>query len=174
MAYSEATTALLGEGAEQADQLASLSGLGLNVIPFVVGIAAWEGLAPRHRCVAVKRKDLLDAIVVIWVNNGADIEVSCASKAIEADLSKHAWDIGSTLTDRVPVADPTSWEGLVGSLETSNGELGNCFETSVLGEDNCALGRVLVDKVHRASKGSGRKEQEAGELHVGWLVVDLR
>jgi hypothetical protein len=125
-----------------------LRSLGLDIIPLVVCVGTREGLAARDGGVAVEREDLLHALVVVRVDNGADIEVGCTSKAVEADLTQHAWDVVLALGDRVPVADPALGEGLVGGLIARDGEGRNAGEAEVLGEVDGAFGAILVDEVH--------------------------
>lgn len=164
LAGDETTATLcgcLGQRTEEADQLVGGGDLGLDVVPLVVGVGAREGLAARDGGVSVKREHLLDAVVVVWVDDSADIEVVHTSPAIEGDLAEHAWDISGILGDGVPVANPSGWEGLVGSLETLEGELGDRLESSVLSEDDGALSRVLVDEVHRSGQGGGSEEEKA-------------
>ena len=95
----------------------------------------------------MEREDHLDAVVVIWVDDGRDIEVGGASKAVETDLSEHAWNVGGAIRDGVPVANPAGWEGLVGGLGAGDDELGDALKASVWSEDDGALSAVLVDEV---------------------------
>lgn len=141
------TTTLSAGGAKEADKLAGVGAEGSDIVPLVVSVRARESLAARDGSVAVEREDLLDAIVVIWVDNRRDVEVGSASEAIETHLSEHAWSVRCTLGDGVPVANPAGREGLVGGGEAGDDELGNRFEASVLGEDDGSLGAVLVDEV---------------------------
>lgn len=92
-------------------------------------------------------EDLLDAHVVVGVDDGRDVKVCRACPAVEGDLAQHAGDVFGALGDRVPVADPAGGEGLVGGLETLDLELGDGFETGVLSEVDGAGGGVLVDEV---------------------------
>jgi len=173
----ETPTAVLADGAEKADQLITVGAEGGDIIPFVVGIRAWELLASGDRRVAIQREELLDAVGVIGIDNSRDIKVGGASEAIETNLTEHAWDLVGTVRDRVPITNPSCREGLVGGLETWNDQLGNRLETSILGEDNGALSAVLVDKVDGAGSGEscerGGCEERAEELHldVGWVVL---
>jgi len=143
----ETTAALVADGAEEADEVASVGAESSDVIPLVVGVAAGEGLAARDWGAAVEREDHLDAVVVIWVDDGRDIEVGGASKAVETDLSEHAWNVGGSIRDGVPVANPAGWEGLVGGLGAGDDELGDALKASVWSEDDGALSAVLVDEV---------------------------
>lgn len=174
----ETTTALVADGAEEADEVGSVGAESGNVIPLVVGVGAGECLAARYRGAAVEREDLLYAVGVIWVDDGRDIKVGGACEAIETDLAEHAWDVFGALGDGVPVANPAGWEGLVGGLRAGDDELGNALKTSVLGEDDGALSAVLVDEVDCASRGEGCKrggcEDGAEELHLVNDCVDDR
>ena len=143
----ETTAALVADGAEEADEVASVGAESSDVIPLVVGVAAGEGLAARDWGAAVEREDHLDAVVVIWVDDGRDIEVGGASKAVETDLSEHAWNVGGSIRDGVPVANPAGWEGLVGGLGAGDDELRDALKASVWSEDDGALSAVLVDEV---------------------------
>jgi len=143
----ETTAALVADGAEEADEVASVGAESSDVIPLVVGVGAGEGLAAGDWGAAVKREEHLDAVVVIWVDDGGDIKVGGASEAVEACLSEHTWDIGGSLRDGVPVANPAGWEGLVGGLGAGDDELGDALKASVWGEDDGALSAVLVDEV---------------------------
>lgn len=141
------TTTLSAGCAEKADKLVGVGAEGSNIIPLVVCVGARERLAARDGRVAVEREDLLDAICIIWVDDSRDIEVGSTSEAIETDLSEHAWDVGCSVRNGVPVANPADREGLVDGSETRDDELGDRFETSVLSEDDGSLDAVLVDEM---------------------------
>ncbi len=143
----ETTLALIADGAEEADKLGTISAEGCNVIPLVVSVGARESLASRDGSAAVQGEDLLDALVIIRVDNSRNVEVSGTSEAIETDLSKHARDVCLAVRNRVPVSNPSCREGLIGGLRAGDHELGNGFEAGVRREDDGALSAVLVDKV---------------------------
>jgi len=139
--------ALVADVAKEADKLTAVGAEGSNVIPFVVGVRAREGLAARDGNAAVQWEDHLHTLRVIWIDDSRDIEVRGTSEAIEADLSEHAWNSLLALRDGEPIACPAGREGLIGSGHTGDDELGDGLEASVLSEDDGTLGVVLVDKV---------------------------
>lgn len=162
--------ALVAEVAKEADELIAVSAERGNVVPLVVGVGAREGLAARHGVAGVHWEDHLHTLVVVGVDNGRDVKVGCAGEAVEANLTEHTGNIWLALRDGVPVASPAGREGLVGSGHAWDDELRNGLETEIRGEDDGALGVVLVDKVDRASRSEGCKrggcEDGAEELHV--------
>lgn len=95
----------------------------------------------------MEREDLLYAVDIIRVDNGRDIKVGGASEAVETDLTEHTWDVGLALGDGVPVTNPASWEGLIGSLRAGDDEVWDSLKASVGGKDDGTEGVVLVDEV---------------------------
>lgn len=99
---------------KKADEVGIRGAESSDVVPLVVGVCARESLTSRERSLEVLWSDHLDAIVVIWLDDGRDIEICVTIVALESDLAEHTWDILSALGDRVPVANPGVWEGSVG------------------------------------------------------------
>lgn len=143
----ETTLALIADGAEEADKVATIGAEGCNVVPLVISVGAREGLAARDGSAAVQWEDLLDALSIIGVDNSRDIEVSGTSEAIETNLSEHAGDVCLAVGNGVPVPNPTRREGLVGGLGAGNHELGNGFQAGVGREVDGTLSAVLIDEV---------------------------
>lgn len=96
----------------------------------------------------MQREDLLNTLMVIRVDDSRDIEVGRASEAIESNLTKHAWNIFGTFGDGVEVAGPPFGEVLVGGCVAGNGEPRDGLKAQVGGEDDGALGGVLVDEMN--------------------------
>jgi len=120
---NSSTTLALGgrEVTKKADELGLRGGLGLNVIPLVIGVVARESLATRDWGLGGSWVDLLDVAVVIWVDNGRYIKPgSSGTPAIERDFSEHTWSVLGTILDGVEVTDPSVWEGDVLGSKTLN------------------------------------------------------
>lgn len=156
------------------DDMGLLSDLGLDVVGKVVGVVAREFLAARHGGLGLGRPHLLDAVLVIGIDNGGDIEVGLSVLARELDLAKHARLVLLALFDGVEVANE-----LVGELD---GRLLRVVDLNgvegvlvVVGSEvDCAL-RIVespeCDLVGRADE-SGRAEKGkngSGEMHDGDL-----
>lgn len=103
---SDVASLLSWQVAEKADQVNVRSAESSDVIPLVVCVGAREGLATREWSLEVLWGDHLDTDVVVRLDDGRDVEVSVSVVSLEANLTKHTWDILSSLGDRVPVADP--------------------------------------------------------------------
>jgi len=112
-ASHETTSALVAEVSEEDYELVVRGGQGRDVVPFVIGVCAGEGLASGDRCITVLGEDHLNAYGVRWVDDGGDVEVGGVSEAVEAEFCQHAGDSRSSLRDREEVADPAVWHGLV-------------------------------------------------------------
>ncbi len=98
-ASNETAFARVAQISNEDDELGIGRGEGCNVVPLVVGVGAGEGLASGEGGVAVLGEDLLDAVSVIGVDDGRDIEVGSAAVAVEAELGQHAWHVSSPLRD---------------------------------------------------------------------------
>lgn len=148
-----------------------LSGdLGLDVIREVVGIVAREDDAARHGEVRVGRVHLLDAVLVVGVDDGRDVEVGLALPAGELDLAEHARLVVCTIGNSVEVADVLVRE-LDGSL------LSAADDDRVDGEGVLVGGEVdgTLDIIQspegdrvRAGNGSGagKGKDGSGEMHL--------
>ena len=171
----EASRALTKSG----DDVGLISDLGLDVVGKVVGVVAREFLATRHGGLGLGRPHLLDAVLVIGIDNGGDIEVGLSVVARELDLAKHARLVLLALLNGVEVANE-----LVGELDSRllrAVDLNGVEEVLVVvgSEVDCAL-RIVespeCDLVGRTGE-SGRAEKSkngSGEMHGDlFLVVEF-
>lgn len=92
------------------------SGLGLDVIGQVVGIGASEAHAAGHWALSVRGVHLVDASLVIRVDDGGDVKVSGASVAVEGELSEHTRSVGFAAVVRISVASPAIGQGDIDRL----------------------------------------------------------
>lgn len=145
---SNAAALLVGEVTEEADQVNIGGGESCNVIPLVVGVGAREGLASGEWGLKVLWGDDLDTVVVLWVYDGGDIKVGVTLVALEANLSKHAWDVLLSSGYRVPVADPLLRELDISSSVRLDSDSLNGRKRSLRSEDDGALSSILVDEVN--------------------------
>jgi len=114
----------------------------------------------------------LDALGVLVVDNGGDIEVGGSSVAAEANLTKHARGVLRTLIIGIEIAYPLVGEGLVGSLQGSESESFDALEARVGSEDNVLSNIGLVDELdevfggcHGCERG-GCEKNGVDELHL--------
>ncbi len=172
----EAAATLFAEVSDEADKLGVIGGEGGDVVPLVVGVCARESLASGDGRVAVFGEHHLHALVIIWVDDGRDVEVRCATEAVEAELGQHARHVWGTFGDGVDVTDPVLGEGLVGGVQALNDEIGDFFQACLGGDDDGSFSAVLVDEVnavdgccHGCERG-GCKKDVANELHFERLI----
>lgn len=134
-------------GPDQTLELGLRCGQRLDVVWLVVCVAAREGLTPAQRGLAVLRVQHLHSVVVIRVDDGADIEEVRAAETVPAHFTEHAGLVLLALRDGVPVAYPSVGEG--GYLGGSTGEVhGWDFRRALLRcEDDLAVCAVLRDHV---------------------------
>jgi hypothetical protein len=174
---SQTTFAILADIAQQADELLVGSGESLDVIPLVVGVAAWECLATRDRQVFVLWEQHLDAIGIVWVDNGRDIEKGHATPSIPADFAEHTRDIFCIFGDRVEVTDPSTVKLGNGSCMAFEDEVLRAGHVLLPSEDDGAGGAVLVDEMDRVGgchgcERGGCKKDSVDELHLVCFGVD--
>lgn len=174
----EATTTVVAEVSKQYDELVVGGREGRNVVPLVVRVGAGELLATGDGLIAILREDHLDTLVVIWVDNSGDIEISGITKAVEAELGQHARHVGSALRNGVGIADPVLGDGLVGDRVAFDDKVWDLLETGLCSEYDSSCGAVLVDEVKnvfcccQGCERGGCKENSAVKLHFeGWLSL---
>lgn len=167
----QAATTFIAEVAEKTDELVFLGGEGSDVVPFVVGVRAGEGLAARDGLRAVLGHEHLYPVVVVGVNNGGDVEVGVACETVEAELTEHAWLVLGAGGDRVEVSDPGVGEGCISSTHAWDDEGWDLFEGRLRGEVDGSFGVVLVDEVDCVGGSEGCKrggcEEGSSEMHFG-------
>ena len=131
-------------------------------------------MAARKGRVAVLGEDHLDAVGVVWVHDGGDVEVVRTCVTVPAHLAEHTGDVGTALVVRVPVADPGVGEGNVGSPVTFDGDAVDGGEAGLRCEDDVAGGAVLVDELDCVGCCEGEEgrdgEEGACELHFEAFV----
>lgn len=147
-----------------------VSDLGLDIIGEVVGVVAREVLAARHGLLGVGRPHLLDAVLVVGVNDGRDIEVSEAHPASEEKLTKHTGLVLGALSDGVEVALVVLGELNGGVLRRADGDGLDLRAARGRSEDNRASNVIKgleSDSSSVDSGGSGSKAEEgSSELHL--------
>jgi len=163
-------TPLIGDIPNQTDKFTVFRAKRSNIIPFVILIVTWECLAPTNRRSTVFREDLLDALIIIGIDNGRHVEV-VAVEAVPGYFSEHAGDVLGAGRDGVPVPNPGVGEGGGLGAEAGHGERGDVGVTSVGAEVDGAVGGVLVDEVDRVCGGygcerGGCEKEGGGELHL--------
>lgn len=94
-----------GARAKSGDDVVLLGGFGLDVVGEVVGIVAGEDFTARHGALGLSRVHLLDAVLIVGVDNGGDVEEGQAVLARELDLAEHASLVLLALGDGVEVTD---------------------------------------------------------------------
>lgn len=159
---------------EDGDALLSgaLSG---DVVWLVVLVGARDGQAAGSGLLGLRRVHHHDTVSGLGVDNGRDVKVVCAAKAIPAELGEETGDVGCSIIVGVGVADPTLREVLADLRVARDGETGNGGLALRGSEDNVASGTVLVDELSSSSscergERAGRKEESAGELHLEGCV----
>lgn len=166
--------------AEGADEVGLGGGLGLDVVGEVVGVVAQEVVAAGGGGLGGGRVHELDAVHVVGVDDGGDVEVGQVVPAVEGDLAEHAGGVLGAVRDGVPVADPGLGEvdgggALGGDLDRVDGG-----EAGVGDEVDGAVGVVEgLEGDGVGGDGDGRAEEgeKAGELHLEGCVlvfVDVR
>lgn len=138
-------------GTDQALKLVLCRRQRLDVVWQVVRVAAGEGLAPAQWGLARLGVQHLHSLVIVWVDDSADIEEVGSAEAVPANFTEHAGLVLLALGDGVPVADPAVGEG--GFLGCSTREvhgrnLGRAFLRC---EDDLAVCAVLRDHVDGAA-----------------------
>lgn len=165
--------------ADEADKLVLRRALGLDIIPVVVCVVAWECLAARRWGLRILWVDYLDVVDIVWLYDGRDVEVVQSAPSVEADLSEHAVAIGLvTVADGVPVANPSLWELCSDGLSTLEAELWELRRAFLWDELDGAANVVLadhVDGVGSSDTGGGECENSLEELHCGgcWVCESL-
>ncbi|KAH6611234.1 hypothetical protein Trco_001254 [Trichoderma cornu-damae] len=158
-----------GAGAQSADEVALLGGLGLDIIRQVVGVVAREVDTSRHGLVGLGREDLLDVVLVVGVDNGGDVEVGQSVPAAEGDLAEHARDVGSAVLDGIEVALPGVGEGDGGVLLAVDGDGFEVGLARVAGEVDGALNIVQSPEGDAGgagqSRGSNQGSNRSSETH---------
>lgn len=104
--------------------------------------------------------DDLDTIVIIWLDDGRDVEEGVSGITLEADLTKHAWNIDCTLGNRVPIANPSLRKLSITGSMTGDGDRGNGIKWHLRSENDCALSCVLVDEMNRVGSSHRGKSAE--------------
>jgi len=108
------TTGAGWQVAEGADQVGCCGRLSLDVIGLDIDMWAREAFAARKVRWLIGIEDLLDTLVVGWVDNGRHVEESDVFPRVPGDLTEHARLDDGTIRDRVEVSSPALVEGLVG------------------------------------------------------------
>lgn len=141
------------------------SGLGLDVIGQVVGIGASEAHAAGHGALSVCRVHLVDASLVIRVDDGGDIKVSGASVAVECKLSEHTRSVGCAAAVRVSVASPAVGQGDVDRLAGGDRSVLNGGGTSPHDGTVSAVHGLEGNSVGGADHSSQGGDGKVAELH---------
>jgi len=109
-----------GQVADQAGESRLWGAEGCDVVPMVVLVFA-RGLVLAARDGGLREfwvfsagEEHLDAAVVIWVDDGRDVEVGGVIVGIEVDLAQDAGHISSTVVIRIEVSLPCERNCLVG------------------------------------------------------------
>jgi len=149
--------------------------LGLDVVWQVVGVVA-AGLVrvAAGDGVAVTGPELLDAGVVVGVDNGGDIIPDDISIG-EVDLAKHAGDVGGSSVDGVEVADPALASSPGGLAVRSKSDRGASDRLHVLitGEVDGLGDSVKVLEGDGVGSDSGGSNNDCGEGLGEKHIVDL-
>jgi hypothetical protein len=160
----------LSRATESGDDVGLVSNLGLDIIGQVVGVVAREVLAARHGLLGVSGPHLLDAVLVVGVNDGRDIEVGEAHPASEEKLAKHAGLVLRALGDSVEVALVVLGELNGGVLSGADGDRLDLSAAGGRSEDNLAssvIKSLESDGSSVDSGGSGSKaEERSSEMHL--------
>lgn len=164
-----ASVTLLGHfhlaGTEGDDDVVAGGGLGLDVVRVVVSVGAGKGHTARDGSLGIGRVHLVDAGLVLRVDDGGDIKVSGASIAVEGELGQHARRVGCAVRNRVRVAAPAIRDGDIDRLAGRDRSVRNGSGAS---PDDSAVGAVhglegdRVGGAHHRDQGG---DSEVVELH---------
>lgn len=150
------------------------SDLGLDIIRQVVGVVAREALATRGGLLGFGRVHELDAVLVVGINNGRDIEVGEAHPAAEEQLTEHTRLVVGALGNGVEVTLVVVRELNSGVLSVVDGDGLNLGTARRWGEDNLASDIVQGLEGNRSSvdsNGSGSEaEERSSEMHLDCLL----
>ena len=165
-------------GSKRNDEVCLVRGLGLQVIiPLVVGEGTGEDIATRRWLRRASWPDLLDADVVIGLNNGRDVEEGQAIPAVEADFSEHTRFKRFAIQDGEEVALPAIRNLDLDIIVSLDADRFKMFVSRVVVEVNCAVEVVLGLEsnrvVSRDNRGQGGQEKSKRELHIGMLQGSL-
>lgn len=160
----------LGRATKGGDDVVLVSDLGLDIIGKVVGVVARERLAARHGLLGVGRPHLLDAVLVVRVNDGRDIEVGEAHPASEEKLTEHARLVLRTLSNGVEVTLVVVRELDSGVLSAADRDGLDLRAAGRRSEDDLA-GNIVKglegDGSSVDGRGSGSQAEERGsEMHL--------
>jgi len=148
----------------QADKFLLLGDLSLLIIRHVVSVGAREGLATRLRRLRALWVEDLNVVVIIWVDDGGDIEECLALGAVPGHLAEHAVLLLVLGTECVPVADPAVGEGSSLGLAALQREAGDWWAALLSDEDDLAVDAVLGDHVNCVGSGEGDESSKAEAL----------
>lgn len=147
-----------------------VSDLGLDIIREVVGVVAREVLAARDGLLGLGRVHRLDAVLVVGIDNGRDVEVGEAHPATEEKLTEHTRLVSGALSNGVEVALVVVREvdsGVLSVADSDGLDLGTTRRSS---EDD-GTGDIIKGLEGNSSSvdsgGSGSKAEERGsEMHL--------
>lgn len=127
-------------GAESDNDVVAGGGFGLDVIRQVVGVGACEGPAARDGVLGIDRVHLVDALLVIGVDNGRHVKVRGIGVRVPSKLGQHARRAQVLAgRHRVAIASPAVGE-LNGDVLTG-GDI-SVVDGRVASPDNGAVGAV--------------------------------
>lgn len=160
--------------AKEADELVLWGRLGLNVVPVVVAVVAWELLAAASWALSALWVHELDVVGVVWSDDGGDVEIVQASPSIPADLTEHAVAIRLlVVADADPVANPAPRKLGDNGLARLEADVWELWRALLRSEPDGTTNVVAGDHVDcvLCSHGCDEscKRQSLEELHCGGL-----
>lgn len=170
-------------GAEGDDEVDLFRDGSLDVVGLVVGAVAGEDLAAGEgglACLVGLADGVhhLDAVLVIGIHDGGDVEVRLVVEALEGNLGEHApAGVVVAFRDGIGVADPALGELDRGLAVAFDLDRVNLCASLGGGDDDLAGGVILVLESHGVGAGqSGGGQSESrklrNEMHLGKLLVD--
>jgi len=154
-----------------------VSDLGLDIIREVVGVVAREALAAGHGLLGVGRVHLLDAVLVVGVNDSRDVEVGEAHPATKEQLAEHTGLVRGALSNSVEVALVVLRELNSGVLGVADGDRLNLGAARRGSEDDSTSDVVQglesdLSSVNGGGSGS-KAEERSSEMHLDGLVCKV-
>lgn len=151
-------------GAEGDDDVVAGGRFGLDVVRQVVGVGACKAPAARDRLLGVDRVHLVDALLIVGLDNGRHVKVGGIRVRVPSKLGQHARHAQVVARrHRVAVASPAVGE-LDGDVLTG-GDLG-VFNFRVARPDDGA-GDVVHGHVGDMVGGTGQRGRgQESELHA--------